>query len=152
MPVMSLPPGVSDAGLQHATGYFNLVAILVSCVITTILVIGIKESANFNSAIVIVKLTIVGIFLVLGGYFLFKHPALGHAQLASVYSAVGRARELWLGRHCDGAASRSSLPISDLTRCRRRRRRRRIRSGICRSAFSARWWSARCCTSWFRWC
>ena len=43
-------------------------------VITTILVIGIKESANFNSAIVIIKLAIVGIFLVVGGYFLFKHP------------------------------------------------------------------------------
>ena len=28
MPVMSLPPGVSDAGLPHATGFFNLIAIL----------------------------------------------------------------------------------------------------------------------------
>ena len=36
-------------------------------VITTILVIGIKESANFNSAVVIIKLTIVGVFLVVGG-------------------------------------------------------------------------------------
>jgi APA family basic amino acid/polyamine antiporter len=44
--------------------------------ITVILVIGIKESANFNSAIVIVKITIVCIFLVIGGFFLFKHPAL----------------------------------------------------------------------------
>jgi APA family basic amino acid/polyamine antiporter len=43
-------------------------------VITTILVIGIKESANFNSAIVIIKLGIVGVFLVVGGYFLFSHP------------------------------------------------------------------------------
>jgi len=42
--------------------------------ITTILVIGIKESANFNSAIVFIKLSVVAIFLVVGGYFLFKHP------------------------------------------------------------------------------
>ncbi len=71
---MSLPPGISDVGLQHATGLFNLVAVLIVLVITTILVIGIKESANFNSAIVIVKLGIVGVFLVVGGYFLVKHP------------------------------------------------------------------------------
>src|ERR1035438_2055467 len=74
LPLMSLPPGVSDAGLPHATGFFNLIAMLIVMVITTILVIGIKESANFNSAIVIIKLGIVGIFLVIGGYFLFRHP------------------------------------------------------------------------------
>ncbi len=79
-PVMSLPPGVSDAGLPHATGYFNLVAMIGVFVITTILVIGIKESANFNSIIVFIKLSVVGIFLVVGGYFLFKHPALAQTN------------------------------------------------------------------------
>lgn len=73
---MSLPPGVTDAGLPHVTGLFNLIAVLIVLVITTILVIGIKESANFNSAIVIVKLGIVGIFLAVGGYYLFQHPSL----------------------------------------------------------------------------
>ena len=77
---MSLPPGVSDAGLPHATGFFNLIAVLIVMVITTILVIGIKESANFNSAIVIVKLGIVGVFLVVGGYFLFQHPDVASAN------------------------------------------------------------------------
>ena len=77
LPLMSLPPGVSDAGLPHATGFFNLIAMLIVMVITAILVIGIKESANFNSAIVIIKLGIVGIFLVVGGYFLFRHPEVG---------------------------------------------------------------------------
>ncbi|MDE3188557.1 MAG: amino acid permease [Acidobacteriota bacterium] len=75
LPLMSLPPGVSSAGLPHATGSFNLIAFLIVMVITAILVIGIKESANFNSAIVIVKLGIVGIFLLVGGYFLIHHPA-----------------------------------------------------------------------------
>jgi len=74
MDKMSLPPGVSDVGLPHATGLFNLVAVLIVVIVTTILVVGIKESANFNSAIVIVKLGIVGVFLVVGGYFLIKHP------------------------------------------------------------------------------
>jgi basic amino acid/polyamine antiporter, APA family len=77
---MSLPPGVSDAGLPHVTGLFNLVAVLIVMVVTTILVVGIKESANFNSAIVIVKLGIVGVFLVIGGYFLLKHPAVASAN------------------------------------------------------------------------
>ena len=45
-------------------------------VITAVLVIGIKESANLNSAIVVVKLSIVGIFIALGGYYLILHPAL----------------------------------------------------------------------------
>src|SRR5580692_1987649 len=38
-PLMSLPPGVSDAGLPHATGIFNLVAMVGVLAITTILVI-----------------------------------------------------------------------------------------------------------------
>jgi APA family basic amino acid/polyamine antiporter len=76
----SLPPGVSDLGLQHATGLFNLVAVVIVLLVTTILVIGIKESANFNSAIVIVKLGIVGVFLVVGGLFLFHHPAVASAN------------------------------------------------------------------------
>ena len=76
MPVTSLPMEASAAGLQHATGLFNLVAIMAIVVITTVLVIGIKESANLNTAIVIVKLTVVGIFIVLGGWFLLMHPSL----------------------------------------------------------------------------
>jgi basic amino acid/polyamine antiporter, APA family len=74
MPRMSLPPGVSDVGLAHATGAVNLIAVFIVMVITTILIIGIKESANFNSGVVIIKVTIVGIFLIIGGWFLFKHP------------------------------------------------------------------------------
>jgi APA family basic amino acid/polyamine antiporter len=80
MPVASLPAGVSAVGLQHATGFFNLLAVCIVLVITTILVIGIKESANFNTAIVIVKLGIVGVFLVVGGMFLFHHQALAQAN------------------------------------------------------------------------
>jgi APA family basic amino acid/polyamine antiporter len=75
-PLMSLPPGTDATGLPHVTALFNLIAILAILVVTAVLVIGIKESANLNSAIVIVKLAVVGIFLVVGSYFLFSHPAL----------------------------------------------------------------------------
>ncbi|MGA8729047.1 MAG: amino acid permease, partial [Terracidiphilus sp.] len=36
LPLMSLPPGISDAGLPHATGFFNLIAMLIVIVITAI--------------------------------------------------------------------------------------------------------------------
>jgi APA family basic amino acid/polyamine antiporter len=74
MPVMSLPSGATGAGLPHATGFFNLVAMMAILVVTAVLVIGVKESANLNSAIVMVKLGVVGVFLVVGGLFLFHHP------------------------------------------------------------------------------
>ena len=80
MPQASLPAGVSPVGLQHATGLFNLVAILAILLVTTVLVIGIKESANLNSTIVVVKLGIVGVFLVIGIYFIAKHPHLSWAN------------------------------------------------------------------------
>jgi APA family basic amino acid/polyamine antiporter len=77
---MSLPPSVTDAGLPHVTGLFNLLAVLIVLLVTTILVIGIKESANFNSTIVIIKLAIVGIFLIVGSLFLFHHPGVASAN------------------------------------------------------------------------
>lgn len=75
-PLASLPAGIDASTLPHATGIFNLVAFLGILAITTILVIGIKESANLNSAIVIVKLGIVGIFLYLGIAYLLHHHEL----------------------------------------------------------------------------
>ena len=80
MSLASLPPGVDPTGLAHVTAYFNLVAIFAILAVTAVLVIGIKESANLNSAIVFVKLTVVGIFLALGAYFLFRHPEVAHAN------------------------------------------------------------------------
>lgn len=80
LPLMSLPPGTNPTGLPHVTALFNLIAILAILLVTAVLVIGIKESANLNSAIVMVKLGVVGIFLVLGTYFLIRHPELARAN------------------------------------------------------------------------
>jgi basic amino acid/polyamine antiporter, APA family len=80
MPAMSLPMNVSTAGLPHVVGICNLVAFFAILAVTTVLVIGIKESANLNSAIVFVKLSVVGIFLVVGINFLFHHPHLASAN------------------------------------------------------------------------
>src|SRR5580700_8835618 len=79
-PLASLPSTVNAATLPHVAGVFNFVAFFAILIVTAVLVIGIKESANLNSAIVIVKLTIVGIFLVLGIGYLFHHPELARAN------------------------------------------------------------------------
>ncbi len=71
---MALPPGTDAAALPHVTGVFNLIAFLAITVVTAVLIIGIQESANLNTAIVIVKLSVVAIFLVLGIGFILKHP------------------------------------------------------------------------------
>jgi basic amino acid/polyamine antiporter, APA family len=76
----ALPAGIDTSALPHVSGVFNLVAFLVITVITTILIIGIQESANLNTAIVIVKLGVVGVFLVLGIGYILKHPAEAHAN------------------------------------------------------------------------
>jgi APA family basic amino acid/polyamine antiporter len=75
-PQALIPDGVNLASLPHATGVFNLVAFLAIVAVTAVLVRGIQESANLNTAIVIVKLAIVAIFLVLGIGYLLKHPEL----------------------------------------------------------------------------
>jgi len=69
-----LAQGVLVSSLPHDFASFNLVAFLAIFAITAILVIGIKESANFNSAVVIVKLAIVLIFIVVVGRYVMMHP------------------------------------------------------------------------------
>jgi APA family basic amino acid/polyamine antiporter len=51
---------------------FNLPAFLIALVITTVLVIGIKESANFNAGIVVVKVAVVLFVLGLGSHYVSK--------------------------------------------------------------------------------
>jgi len=66
------------AFLPHATAKFNLIAFLAIMAVTVILIIGIKESANFNTAIVFVKLAAVLTFIAVALPFVLKHPAIAH--------------------------------------------------------------------------
>jgi APA family basic amino acid/polyamine antiporter len=52
---------------------FNLPAFVIALLITWILVVGIKESARFNAAIVTIKVSVVLFVLVLGSHYV--HPA-----------------------------------------------------------------------------
>jgi len=72
--------GVDPASLPHATGVFNLVAFLAIAFVTVVLVVGIKESANFNSAIVIIKVAIVLVFIGIVGMFVLRNPSLASAN------------------------------------------------------------------------
>jgi basic amino acid/polyamine antiporter, APA family len=47
-----------------ATAVFNLPAVIIIAAVTTLLVVGIKESANFNNVIVMVKVAVVLLFIV----------------------------------------------------------------------------------------
>ena len=63
-------------GAPHLFGFevgFNLPAFLIALVITAILVVGIQESATFNSAIVIVKVSVVLFVILLGAHYV--HPS-----------------------------------------------------------------------------
>ncbi len=52
---------------------YDYVGFIVIWLITTILVIGIKESANFTAAIVVLKVAVVCTFIALAGAFLLRH-------------------------------------------------------------------------------
>jgi APA family basic amino acid/polyamine antiporter len=55
---------VACADGSQATAIFNLPAVIIIALVTTLLVIGIKESANVNSVIVIIKVAVVLLFIV----------------------------------------------------------------------------------------
>ena len=48
---------------------FNLPAFLIVALITWVLVLGIRESARFNTALVVLKLVVIAFFLVLGAFY-----------------------------------------------------------------------------------
>jgi basic amino acid/polyamine antiporter, APA family len=67
---------IDPTTLPHMTAYCDLLAFFAILGVTLILVIGIRESANFNSAIVIIKVSIVLVFIGVAGYYATQHPAL----------------------------------------------------------------------------
>ena len=56
--------GVHLDTLQQATAVFNLPAVFIIFLITALLVVGVKESAAFNTTIVLIKLTVILLFIV----------------------------------------------------------------------------------------
>ena len=56
---------VTLADGSTATALFNLPAVLIIAIVTTLLVVGIRESANVNNVIVVIKVAVVLVFIAL---------------------------------------------------------------------------------------
>lgn len=69
---IELPDALIHSPWDPVAGVLNLPAAIILCVISTILIIGIQESARFNALIVAVKLAVVVIFIGIG-YFFINH-------------------------------------------------------------------------------
>ncbi|MBX3244204.1 MAG: amino acid permease [Acidobacteria bacterium] len=66
---LSAPPGVElldSSGNVIGHGMFNLPATLIAVAVTMLLIRGIKESASFNSFIVVIKVLVVVLFIIAG--------------------------------------------------------------------------------------
>jgi APA family basic amino acid/polyamine antiporter len=84
-PLVTVQKTLTESGidwhtLPNATSVFNLVAFIGIAIVTTILVIGIRESANFNTAIVFVKLAAVLVFIAVAGNYVMHHMAAAKAN------------------------------------------------------------------------
>ncbi|NTW31401.1 MAG: amino acid permease [Bacteroidetes bacterium] len=56
--------------LPHVTALMNLPAMIIIAILTTLLVIGIRESANFNNLMVIIKVSVIVLFIAIGFAFI----------------------------------------------------------------------------------
>ncbi len=61
---ITLPTSLTGSPWSEPAGLFNLPAALICLFLTGLLIVGIKESANFNATIVIIKVGVVLLFLV----------------------------------------------------------------------------------------
>ncbi len=66
---------VDPAKLPHQYSSFNLVGFLGILLVTALLVVGIKESVNFTTAVVVVKISVLLIFIGLGMNYILGHRA-----------------------------------------------------------------------------
>ncbi|HET6567710.1 MAG TPA: amino acid permease [Rhodothermales bacterium] len=67
--------GIDINTLPHASGGFNIIAAVAIGLVTVLLVVGIKESSRFNNVVVVIKLAVLAVFILAGGYFLLRNPS-----------------------------------------------------------------------------
>ncbi|MDD4602312.1 MAG: amino acid permease [Bacteroidales bacterium] len=61
-----LAQGVNVDSLPHVTAIINLPAMFIIAALTLLLIVGIRESANFNNVMVIVKVAVIILFIAIG--------------------------------------------------------------------------------------
>ena len=92
-----------EIGRFFPTGaYFDVPAIIITAIITTILVIGIRESASFNAGMVIVKLAIVFFVIVVGAFYI--DPANWHPFAPYGYTGISFFGHTLFGQTGSGGA------------------------------------------------
>jgi len=95
---LTAAPGVAikdAAGHVVAHGVMNLPAIIGIAAVTTLLVVGISESATVNNIVVVIKLTVVIAFIVIGSRYV--HPENWHPLVPAEIPArpAGTDMSLW---------------------------------------------------------
>lgn len=76
---INLPRSIVASPFDSMPGKINLIAVLILCVVSGILIRGISESASFNDFIVILKVAVVIFFIGIGYFFINRnnyHPFL----------------------------------------------------------------------------
>ncbi len=99
------PFDFNAVGHLAATGtWFDLPAIVITAIVATILVIGIQESATFNTTMVITKVTIVLFVIVVGAFYV--KPANWHPFAPFGYTGVS-----FFGRTLMGQTGANGEPL-----------------------------------------
>lgn len=78
-----LSSGIDVSSLAHVTCVLNLPAMFIVALLSTLLVIGIRESANFNNIMVITKVSVIIVFIAIGFMFVKSgnwHPFIPENQ------------------------------------------------------------------------
>src|SRR6185503_3118510 len=140
--------GIDPATLPHGAAFLNVPAILVVAAVTTLLVIGVRESANVNSAIVILKVGALLAFITAGIAFLLRHPDVLKANWSDfvpdnkgTFGAFG-----WSG--VLRGAGVIFFAYIGFAATRRGARKAKNPSPERRMAILGAWWSARSSISW----
>jgi basic amino acid/polyamine antiporter, APA family len=127
-PSMCNAPFTFDAATHTwaSTGdLINFPAIFIVLFVTTLLVIGIKESANFNNIIVIIKVTVILLFIGFGVFYVTSsnwHPFIpentgsyGHYGISGILRAAGVVFFAYIGFDAvSTAAQEAKNPQKDM--------------------------------------
>lgn len=102
-----IPGSILASPFDMNPGRVNLIAVVIVVAISSILIVGIRESARFNSFIVFVKVSVVILFIVLGYFYIHKanyHPFLpantgkfGAFGWSGVLAAAGQVFFAYIG-------------------------------------------------------
>jgi basic amino acid/polyamine antiporter, APA family len=96
-----------SAGFMMTGTFLNLPAVLIAAAVTWVLVMGIRESAGFNTVIVVIKLVIVLFVIVVGAFYV--NPVNWHPFAPYGYSGLS-----FFGRPILGQTSPTGAPVGVL--------------------------------------